>query len=47
MLNEGGGTSKTLSELPTGTPLKFEVRAKECFGRLSAPIRSEAITITT
>ena len=36
-----------LSELPTGTPLKFEVRAKECFGRLSAPIRSEAITITT
>ena len=34
-----------LSELPTGMPLKFEVCAKECFGRTGKPISSATISI--
>ena len=36
-----------LSELPTDTPLKFEVCAKECFGRMGSPISSQTISIAS
>ena len=31
------------AELPAGEPLRFEVRAMECFGRTGVPICSEPI----